>query len=572
MKSAKEIREFLLDSRLKFATVSGVWTTKPNLIRKVDDTVPDIDIITTKSFQVRQTPGNREPIIAEVEVGSYVNAVGLRNPGMRTAYKELKKLRKEKPLRTILNVSISGNSPEDFIKLAEKFEDVADIFELNFSCPHAKPGYGASIGVSPELVKEYMEAIRPVTEVALFPKLTPNVDNIGEIAKIAIDAGADGLVAINTVGPDPYRDPVSGELVLYNPDGHKGGKSGEHIFETALQKIKEIRDAVGPDVPIIGMGGVSRGSQIRAMRCAGANAVGIGSAIARINDEKYKEYFEALRFDTENHTDSAAAYLSVKHLAKYKEYTISEINKLSDSMWDVVLEGDPVLFKASQYAFIWIPGVGEKPFGIVSSSPLRFIVRLRGTDTKSKQGKFTKAFFKKEIGDKLYIRGPYGKLMPKNSMSNVMILSGGTGLALVPKLAESLASVGRIVNVFHGSSKKCEICYEDLIEPYAKLKVVSDEGKPGRVLDAMAEMLDEIETNNCTVYTIGPDILMKKALELAVEKGCAPEYCYASLETNNMCGIGMCGECECGGVLSCKSGTFYNYPFLLKHYFDKEND
>ena len=255
MKSAKEIREFLLDSRLKFATVSGVWTTKPNLIRKVDDTVPDIDIITTKSFQVRQTPGNREPIIAEVEVGSYVNAVGLRNPGMRTAYKELKKLRKEKPLRTILNVSISGNSPEDFIKLAEKFEDVADIFELNFSCPHAKPGYGASIGVSPELVKEYMEAIRPVTEVALFPKLTPNVDNIGEIAKIAIDAGADGLVAINTVGPDPYRDPVSGELVLYNPDGHKGGKSGEHIFETALQKIKEIRDAVGPDVPIIGMGG-----------------------------------------------------------------------------------------------------------------------------------------------------------------------------------------------------------------------------------------------------------------------------------------------------------------------------
>jgi dihydroorotate dehydrogenase (NAD+) catalytic subunit len=160
--------------------------------------------------------------------------------------------------------------------------------------------------------------------------------------------------------------------------------------------------------------------------------------------------------------------------------------------------------------------------------------------------------------------------MPENSMSHVMILSGGTGLALVPRLAESLASVGRIVNVFHGVTDRNEACYQDLIEPYATMKVIEDKGKPGRVLDAMAERLDEIETDNCTVYTIGPDMLMKKAMELAVEKGCAPEYCYASLETNNMCGIGMCGECECGGVLSCKSGTFYDYPFLLKNYFTEK--
>ena len=570
MKTANEIRELFLKRSLKFATVSGVWSTKPNLIRKIDENVPDIDVITTKSFQVKPTPGNREPIIAEVEVGSYVNAVGLRNPGMQTAYKELKKLHDDKPLRSILNVSISGNSPEDFVKLAEKFEDVADMYELNFSCPHAKPGYGASIGVSPELVKKYMQAVRAVTDKALFPKLTPNVENIGEIAKVAVEAGADGLVAINTVGPDAYKDPTSDELVLYNPNGQKGGKSGEHVFETAIQKISEIRKAVGPDIPIIGMGGVSRGSQIRAMMKAGANVIGVGSAIARVKDEKYSKYFQALRYDTENFTDTAASYLSVKRLAKYKEYSIKTINKLSETMWDVELEGDPILFKASQYVFIWIPGVGEKPFGIVSSSPLRLIVRLRETNPKSRKGKFTKAFFKKNVGDKLYVRGPYGNIMPENSMSHVVILSGGTGLALVPKLTESLASVGRIVNVFHGVTDEKEACYQELIEPYAPMKVVADNGKPGRVLDVMAERLDEIETDNCTVYTIGPDILMKKAMELAVEKGCAPEFCYASLETNNMCGIGMCGECECGGVLSCKSGTFYDYPFLLEHYFNEE--
>jgi dihydroorotate dehydrogenase (NAD+) catalytic subunit len=500
-----------------------------------------------------------------------VNAVGLKNPGMNKAYKELKALRDEKPLRSILNISIAGNSPEDFITLVEKFEDIADMFELNFSCPHAKPGYGATIGMNAELVKEYMEAIRPRTKVALFPKLTPNVDNIGEIARVAVNAGANGLVAINTVGPEAYKDPVSGELVLFNPNGHKGGRSGEHIFEDALLKIKEIREAVGPQVPIIGMGGVSRGTHVRAMQRAGANAIGIGSVVARVIDGKYKEYFEALRYDTENQTDTAATYLSVKRLAKYKEYTISKINQLSDTMWDIELEGDPILFKASQYAFIWIPGVGEKPFGIVSSSPLRFLARLRDTNPRSIKGKFTKELFKKKIGDSLYVRGPYGKLMPENSMSHVIIVSGGTGLALVPKLVESLASVGRIVYAFHGISNACEVCYQDIIEPYSKFHIISDDGKPGRVLEAVTKKLDEIETENCTVYTIGPDILMEKTLQLAESKGCDPRFCYASLETNNMCGIGMCGECECGGVLSCKNGTFYDYTFLKKHYFNKNN-
>lgn len=572
MRSAQEIREYLLNGTLKFATVSGVWTTKPNLIRKVDDTISNIDIITTKSFQVKPNPGNREPIVAEVAVGSYINAVGLRNPGMKVGYHELKALRKEKPLRALLNVSISGNSPEEFITLVKKFESVADILELNFSCPHAKPGYGASIGVNADLVKEYMEAIRLETKVLLFAKLTPNVDNIGEIARAAVSAGADGLVAINTVGPEAYREPDSGELVLYNPDGHKGGRSGEHIFEIAVQKIKEIRDAVGPDIPIIGMGGVSRGSQVRAIQHAGANVVGIGSAIAQISTDKRADYFEALKFDTEYHTDKAVASLSVKRLAKYKPYKITNITRLTETMLTLTLDGDPILFKPSQYAFLWIPGVGEKPMGIVSSSPLRFIVRKHFYNLKTSEGKFTQALFEMNKGDTLYVRSVYGKQAPTNNMSNVLILSGGTGLALVPKLAEKFASIGHLVSVFHGVTDRKEAVYRDLIEPYATYTVVPDNGIPGRVLESMAAKLDELEIENCSIYTVGPDILMKKALELAVEKGCSPQYCYASLETNNMCGIGMCSECECGGVLSCMDGTFYDYPFLKKHYFTDDNE
>lgn len=570
MRSAEEIRSYLLSGTLKFATVSGVWTTRTNLIRYVDENIPAIDIITTKSYQVQPNPGNREPIIGEVAPGSYVNAVGLRNPGMEGGYKELHALLDDKPLRALLNISLSGNSPEDFVTLATKFAPLADILELNFSCPHAKPGYGASIGCSAELVREYMQAIRPVSDVLLFPKLTPNVENIGEIARAAVEAGADGITAINTVGPEPYIEPVSGKLLLYNPNGHKGGRSGEHIFEIAVKKISEIREAVGPDIPIIGMGGVSRGSQIRAIRSAGANVVGIGSVIARVKHKKQKEYFDALKFDAEFHTDSSASFLLVKQLAKYKAYTITEMDFLTKSMLTLTLEGDPMLYKPGQYVFIRIPETGEKPFGIVSSSPLRFIVRKRHYQQEAKKGEFTHALFQMKVGDTLYIRGPYGDQVPENHKNHVVIVSGGTGLALVPKLAEHFASLGHIVKVYHGVKEKKEAAFDELISPHAVYTVVPDEGKAGRVLDILSEELDQLETENCSLYTIGPDELMQKALEIAIDKGCEPENCYASLETNHMCGIGMCGECECGGVISCKNGTFFDYTFLKKHYFKRE--
>lgn len=131
---------------------------------------------------------------------------------------------------------------------------------------------------------------------------------------------------------------------------------------------------------------------------------------------------------------------------------------------------------------------------------------------------------------------------------------------------------GRIVRVLHGVMKAEEAAYRDLIEPYGEYKVVPDNGKAGRVLDELEDILGRIEVGNCSLYTIGPDPLMLKALDIAVSKGCNPAYCYASLETYHMCGIGICGECECGGVLSCKEGTFFDYTHLKKHYFKDQTD
>ncbi len=260
MKTREEMKSFFLSQREKtptFATVSGVVTTNIDMIQYAQDHLEPISLITTKSIQVNPNQGNREPILVEDGVGSYGNSVGLRNKGMEVSYQEFLELRNRGTFHKILNISLSGSSPEEFITLIKKFEPLADMFELNFSCPHAAAGYGSSIGSSAEVVAEYIRTIRTATDAPIFPKLTPNVDNIGEIAQAAIEAGADGIVAINTVGPVEHMDPVSGKMVLNNSLGGKGGKSGRSIFRQAVHAIREIREAVGADVPILEWVGLS---------------------------------------------------------------------------------------------------------------------------------------------------------------------------------------------------------------------------------------------------------------------------------------------------------------------------
>lgn len=89
--SAEQFSGKYRGQRILFATVSGVVTTNPGMIRRVDDDVPEIGLITTKSFQVKPNLGNREPVVAEIEEGSFGNAVGLRNPGMTEGLKGLEK-------------------------------------------------------------------------------------------------------------------------------------------------------------------------------------------------------------------------------------------------------------------------------------------------------------------------------------------------------------------------------------------------------------------------------------------------------------------------------------------------
>lgn len=570
----QELIRFLLSeakqNRVLLSTVSGAASTKPELIQYFSDDVPAVSIITTKSFQVIKNDGNPEPIICESSVGTFGNSVGLRNPGMDVALPQLQKLRDKNAIHKILNVSLSASNPDDFITLLKAFEPVADICELNFSCPHAASGYGASIGCSLEIASSYVKKIRaalPQYSVPIFVKLTPNVSNIGEIAAACVKAGADGIVAINTVGPELYLEPHSRQPILNNKIGGKGGKSGAEIFQTALAAIKDIKAAVGENVPIIGMGGVVTGYDAAQLIQAGAHAVGIGSALARVPQQKWPDYFEAVKSEAENlltgetktkNLKSAADYVSAKPRMQYIPKTVTKMEPYGCDVMIMQLEGE-MEYSAGQFVFLWLPGIGEKPFSIALSKPLTFMIKKRGA--------VTDALCKLSAGDTVYVRGLYGDAVHIVPEKKAILIAGGTGIAVLPKLAEHLHRSGIAVETFVGTVEMFDKPVSDVptniletaLLQYGDYTRVADEGTPGRVLQIVKEQLQNTDRTELTCYIVGPTIFFTKAAEMLNELGIPDTAIFLSLEKLTRCGVGLCGECVCGKKLTCQHGTFVRY-------------
>ena len=553
-----EVLSRLLEPRLKLATVSGVLTTRPRLIEWVDRNIPEIEVITTKSYQVRPNPGNREPILVELEPGCYGNAVGLRNPGMESGFLELEELRHRRAPRALLCVSLSADCIEDFILLARRFEPLADILELNFSCPHAGAGYGAAIGSEAATMYGYVWAIRRATRALLFPKLTPNVPDIGAIARAAVKAGADGIAAINTVGPEVFREPFSGEPVLYNPNGHRGGKSGEWITEIARGKVAQIRRAVGAGVPLLGMGGVATGEDARLLREAGADVVGLGSVFARVlRQEQLPAFVRALKADALGGTGAAGRFLSRSRRMEYRPFRVAEVRTLGDDLILLRLDGT-MKAEAGEFAFLFLPGVGEKPFSVARSDPLTFLVRRRG--------EFTSALFDLEPGDQVFMRGVYGAPAPRSQAGTAYLVAGGTGLAVVPALVAALRGQGKRIALYYGVSAAEESrALDELGEAIAEEVTsfcVPDSGQPGRILEVMEKELAGMNAAQACFYNIGPHPFLERAMAIEERLGAAPRDIFACLETLTMCGVGLCGGCECGGRLLCKEGSFVSLEYL----------
>ncbi|WP_419883779.1 dihydroorotate dehydrogenase [Peribacillus sp. B-H-3] len=214
--------------------------------------------------------GNETPRVAETPSGM-LNAIGLQNPGLEKVINEELKWLTRYDLPIVAN--IAGSRIEDYITVAREISKSQNVkaLELNISCPNVREG-GIAFGTNPEVAKTVTKAVKEVSEVPVYVKLSPNVTNITEMAKAAEDGGADGLTMINTL-LGMRLDIKTAKPVLANKTG---GLSGPAIKPVALRMIYEVSQQV--DLPIIGMGGISSAEDVIEFFYAGASAVAVGTA------------------------------------------------------------------------------------------------------------------------------------------------------------------------------------------------------------------------------------------------------------------------------------------------------
>lgn len=226
--------------------------------------------VSCKGITLKERAGNLPPRIAETE-GGILNAVGLQNPGVdHFIENDLPWLKKQ---NTVVIANIAGNTVEDYCAMAEKLSDTeVDFIELNISCPNVKCG-GVQFGTSCESVGNITSEVKKYCKKPLMVKLSPNVTDIAEIAKSAEASGADVISMINTL-TGMRIDINSKRPIIRN---NTGGMSGPAVFPVAVRMVWQVYNAV--NIPIVGMGGISKWQDAVEMLIAGASALQIGTVL-----------------------------------------------------------------------------------------------------------------------------------------------------------------------------------------------------------------------------------------------------------------------------------------------------
>jgi dihydroorotate dehydrogenase (NAD+) catalytic subunit len=223
-----------------------------------------------KGISLKPMTGNPPPRIFETE-GGILNSIGLQNPGFPDFIKN--KLPYYKDLKTHLIINFFGNTQKEYVELAKRFNGVAGVsgLEMNISCPNVKRG-GIVFGTNPQMAYRLVQAVRKATALTLIVKLSPNVTDIGSMAKSAEEGGADAVSLVNTFRAMAVnihtKKPELGNTI--------GGLSGPAIKPIALRMVWEVSRAVS--IPIIGMGGIMNAQDAIEFILVGASAIQIGTA------------------------------------------------------------------------------------------------------------------------------------------------------------------------------------------------------------------------------------------------------------------------------------------------------
>lgn len=225
--------------------------------------------ISSKGLTLIAKPGNEGMRVHETPSGM-MNSVGLENPGVQGFIdRELDDFSK---IDTCRIVNLGGGCEDDYVEGARLLDDKDfDIVELNISCPNVKHG-GMAFGIKSEVAKEVVRSVRKATKKPLIVKLSPNAEDIVEMAKVCQEEGADGISLVNTfkaMAIDIHkRRPVFNNVTA--------GLSGPAIKPIALRMVYEVCQAV--TIPVVGMGGIMTAEDVIEFIMAGATCVQIGTA------------------------------------------------------------------------------------------------------------------------------------------------------------------------------------------------------------------------------------------------------------------------------------------------------
>lgn len=225
-------------------------------------------VVKGTTLEVRQ--GNDYPRMAETSSGM-LNAVGLQNKGVHSFIDDI--LPKIKHYKSHIIVNVAGSTIEDYVETTAILNSEKDVsaIELNVSCPNVKQG-GMAFGTSCPSLAEVVKEVRKVWDRTMIVKLSPNVTNIAELAKVAEDQGADAISLINTL----LGMAIDAETRKPKLSTVMGGLSGPAIKPVALRMIWQCYQAI--KIPIIGMGGIMNSEDAIEFLIAGASAIQVGTA------------------------------------------------------------------------------------------------------------------------------------------------------------------------------------------------------------------------------------------------------------------------------------------------------
>jgi len=522
-----------------FTIPSGIVTCSANIIQRFFNQIPEVGVLTTKSIGPEPRLGYREPILTQFEPGSFTNAVGLTNPGADRSKELLSEL--EIPEDRFLLISIFGGSVEEYVEVAKKLAPYGDGLELNLSCPHAK-GYGMAMGQDPELVEEITRAVKAAVDIPVVPKLTPNVPNVDEIALAAAAGGADAICAINTMGPECYE--AHNHPILSN---EQGGVSGKVILPTALRCVEQIHATV--DCPIIACGGISSAENVRQFQQAGASIIGVGSAVIGMNTNEIANYFQILTQDLEEGTENAEELVRYDIDMDFRSVTLVDNKRITDDICILTFDRK-IDIQAGQFVFLWIPGLGEKPFSALVDDPFKLAVINLGV--------FTEDLMTVGPGTEAYIRGPYGNPITPPENTKIIAVAGGTGLAAVYQVARDFGNT----EIFFGARSAERLYFEKESAKVSNLHIATDDGSRGHhgvITELLEEYLSELpedELGSLVFYNCGPAPMVHAAEEIE-RKYSSPERIYNAIDYLTKCGVGICGACDApDGRRLCVDGPF----------------